>query len=205
MAVLQCLQFDSRKRSVCIIIFSLHLIFLITENFESSQALNSLVQRVPANKKSPCIRNRSQFSCKTMDKTIGYCLKTIGWPKKVVSYLRVPAVEGFSIWMLPKDDMEGILKVLSLRWRDIAEFEYVSVEGVLGTVDQLLINACIMEEVKEHHRKLAVAYYDYKKAYDKVHHGWMLRVYSWMGIPVNVISLLRELVKSGRPDQRYTK
>ena len=44
------------------------------------------------------------------------------------------------------------------------------VEGVLGTVDQLLIDACIMEEVKEHHMNIAVAYYGYKKAYDKVHH-----------------------------------
>ena len=44
------------------------------------------------------------------------------------------------------------------------------VEGVLGTVDQLLINVCIMEEVRSYHRTLAVAYYDYKKAYDKVHH-----------------------------------
>ena len=59
------------------------------------------------------------------------------------------------------------------------------VEGVMGTVDQLLVDAYIMEEVKEHHRNLAVAYYDYKKAFDKVHHDWMLRVYSWMGISVN--------------------
>ena len=43
----------------------------------------------------------------------------------------------------------------------------------------------------ENQRNLAVAYYDYEKAYDKVHHNWMLRVYSWMGIPVNVISLLK--------------
>ena len=69
------------------------------------------------------------------------------------------------------------------------------VGGVLGTVDQLLIDACIMEEVKEHHRNLAVECYDYKKAYDKVHHDWMLRVYSWKGIPVNVILLLRKLMK----------
>ena len=47
-------------------------------------------------------------------------------------------------------------------------------EGVLGTVDQLIIDRCIMEEVKIQHRNLAVAYYDYKKAYDKVHHDWML-------------------------------
>ena len=40
-AVLQCLQLDSRKHSVCIIIFSLHLSFLITCNFESSQAVKT--------------------------------------------------------------------------------------------------------------------------------------------------------------------
>ena len=51
-----------------------------------------------------------------------------------------------------------------------------AVEGVLGTVDQLIIDKCIMEEVKQYHRNLAVAFYDYKMAYDKVHHDWMLRV-----------------------------
>ena len=44
------------------------------------------------------------------------------------------------------------------------------VEEVLGTLDQLLIDNCIMEEVKTYHRNLAVAYYDYRKAYDSVHH-----------------------------------
>ena len=43
-------------------------------------------------------------------------------------------------------------------------------EGVLGMVDQLLIDRCIVEEVKQYHPNLAVAFYDYKKAYDKVHH-----------------------------------
>ena len=52
-----------------------------------------------------------------------------------------------------------------------------AVERVLGTVDQLIIDRCIMEEVKKYHRNLAVAFYNYKKAYDKVHHDWMLRVY----------------------------
>ena len=67
-------------------------------------------------------------------------------------------------------------------------------EGVLGTVDQLIIDRCIMEEVKIQHRNLAVAYYDYKKAYDKVHHDWMLRVYQWIGIPIKVIELLQKLM-----------
>ena len=40
-------------------------------------------------------------------------------------------------------------------------------EGVLGTVDQLIIDICIMEEVNTQHRSLAVAFYDYKRAYVK--------------------------------------
>ena len=70
-----------------------------------------------------------------------------------------------------------------------------AVEGVLGTVDQLIIDRCIMEEVKQYHRNLAAAFYDYKKAYDKVHHDWMVRVYEWIGIPRNVINLITELMK----------
>ena len=44
-----------------------------------------------------------------------------------------------------------------------------ALEGVLGTVDQLVIDRCVMEEVKQYQRNLAVAFYDYKKAYDRVH------------------------------------
>ena len=51
-----------------------------------------------------------------------------------------------------------------------------STEGVLETVVKLLLDRCIMDEVREHHRNLAVAYYDYQKAYDRVHHNWMLKV-----------------------------
>ena len=50
-------------------------------------------------------------------------------------------------------------------------------ERVLGTVDQVLIDNCIMPEVRNHKRNLAIAYYDYQKAYDKVHHDWMTIVY----------------------------
>ena len=69
------------------------------------------------------------------------------------------------------------------------------VEDVLGTVDQLIIDNCIMEEVRRHRRNLAVAYYDYKKAYDSVHHDWMLRVFDWIGIPNDIRLVLQELMK----------
>ena len=70
-----------------------------------------------------------------------------------------------------------------------------AVEGILSTVDQLIIDRCIMEEVKQHHCNLPVAFYDYKKACDKVHHDWMIRVYEWIGIPRSVTKLIKELMR----------
>ena len=70
-----------------------------------------------------------------------------------------------------------------------------AVEGVLGAMDQLITDRCIMEEVKQYHRNLAVAFDDYKKAYDKVHHDWMFRVYHWTGIPKEVITLISQLME----------
>ena len=70
--------------------------------------------------------------------------------------------------------------------------------GVLGTVDQLLIDNCIMDEVRNNKRNLAVAYYDYQKAYDKVHHDWMTTVYRWMGFPDRVIQVVEHLMKGWR-------
>ena len=67
-------------------------------------------------------------------------------------------------------------------------------EGFLGTAGQLIIDRFIVGEVKTQHRDLGVAFYDYKNAYDKVYHDWILRVYSWMGFPANVISLQRQLM-----------
>ena len=69
------------------------------------------------------------------------------------------------------------------------------VKGVLGSVDQLLIDNCIMDEVRKQQRNLSVAYYDYRKAYDNVHHDWMLCVYNWIRIQKDVISVLNELMK----------
>ena len=44
-------------------------------------------------------------------------------------------------------------------------------EKVLGTVDQPLIDSANMGEVRDHHRSLAVAYYEYQKAYSMIYHG----------------------------------
>ena len=70
-----------------------------------------------------------------------------------------------------------------------------AVVGVLGTVDQLNIDKSIMKEVKTYYQNLAVAFYDCKKAYDKVHHDWMLRVYKRTGKPDNIITLLSSIMR----------
>ena len=49
--------------------------------------------------------------------------------------------------------------------------------------------------MKIYHQNLTVAFYDYKKACDKDHHEWMLRVYKWIGIPGNVMTLLISLLR----------
>ena len=67
-------------------------------------------------------------------------------------------------------------------------------EKVLGTVDQLLIDNCIMDEVRTYHRDLAVAYYDYQKAYDMVHHDWILRVLEWMKVPDKIRKVIRNIM-----------
>ena len=51
-----------------------------------------------------------------------------------------------------------------------------------------------MDEVRGKNRNLAVAFYDYQKAYDMVRHDWMVKVYRWMGIPVKVVKVLKVLM-----------
>ena len=67
--------------------------------------------------------------------------------------------------------------------------------GVLGTVDQLIIDRTIMDEVKGQQRNLAVAFYDYQKAYDMVRHDCIIRVYQWTGVPEKLIEIVKELMK----------
>ena len=77
--------------------------------------------------------------------------------------------------------------------------------GVLGTVDQLLIDAAIMDEVRNQQRNLAVAFYDYQKAYDMVRHDWMTRVYRWMGIQEKVVKVLIKLMKGWKTRLEVTQ
>ena len=58
-----------------------------------------------------------------------------------------------------------------------------------------MINNCILDKVREHKRNLTVAYYDDQKASDKVHHDWMIKVYTWMGYPERVLKIIAVMGK----------
>ena len=77
--------------------------------------------------------------------------------------------------------------------------------GVLGTVDQLVIDNAIMDEVREKQRNLAVEFYDYLKAYDMVRHDWMLRVYRWMEVPEKVVNVISKLMSGWKTRLEVTE
>ena len=52
-----------------------------------------------------------------------------------------------------------------------------------------------MDEARGKRRNLAIAFYDYRKAYDMVSNDWMLRVYRWVGVPEKVVNLLSQLME----------
>ena len=66
--------------------------------------------------------------------------------------------------------------------------------GVLGTVDQLIIDNGIIDEMRNQQRDLVVAFYDYLKAYDMVRHDWMTRVYQCMGLPEKLVNFIIKLI-----------
>ena len=65
-----------------------------------------------------------------------------------------------------------------------------------GTKDQLLIDKAVLCEARRKNRCLAMAWVDYKKAYDMVPHTWVLEVMEMMGVAQNV----RELVGTSMAD-----
>ena len=49
-------------------------------------------------------------------------------------------------------------------------------KGSMGTADLLYIDRMIMKEVKARKRGIAVAWIDYRKAYDMVPHSWIVEL-----------------------------
>jgi len=68
-------------------------------------------------------------------------------------------------------------------------------KGSRGTKDQLLIDKMILKNCKTRLTSLAVAWIDYRKAYDMVPHSWIEKCLDMFGIAVNVKSFISESMK----------
>ena len=69
-------------------------------------------------------------------------------------------------------------------------------KGARGTKDQLMIDKVVLKEVKRFQKNVAIAYIDYKKAYDMVPHSWILEMMDVTGIAKNVGSFIRNSMGS---------
>ena len=59
-----------------------------------------------------------------------------------------------------------------------------------GTKDQLLIDQMVLRDCKRRHTNLAMAWVDYRKAYDMVPHSWIVECMEIFGIAENVKAFL---------------
>ena len=69
-----------------------------------------------------------------------------------------------------------------------------------GTHDQLFIDKMLMKEVKQRKKNVAMAWVDYKKAYDMVPHSWLEECLEIFGIADNVKKLLSNSMKTWRTE-----
>ena len=63
-------------------------------------------------------------------------------------------------------------------------------KGSRGTNDLLYIDRAVIKEVKSRNKNLAMAWIDYKKAYDMVPHLWIIECLDLFEVAENVKSLL---------------
>ena len=63
-------------------------------------------------------------------------------------------------------------------------------KGSRGTNNLLYIDRAVIKEVKSRNKNLAMAWIDYKKAYDMVPHSWIIECLDLFGVAENIKSLL---------------
>ena len=63
-------------------------------------------------------------------------------------------------------------------------------KGSRRTKDLLDIDRTVIKEVKSRNKNLAMAWIDYKKAYDMVPHSWIIEFFDLFGVAENIKSLL---------------
>ena len=75
-------------------------------------------------------------------------------------------------------------------------------KGSRGTKDQLLIDKAILKDFRKRHTNLAMAWIDYRKAYDMVRHGWIVECLEMFAIAENVKKFLIDSMKTWKTKLR---
>ena len=70
--------------------------------------------------------------------------------------------------------------------------------GSNGTNNLLYIDTAVIKEVKSRNKNLAIAWIDYKKAYDMVPHSWIIECLDLFGVAENIKNLLANSMESGK-------
>ena len=68
-------------------------------------------------------------------------------------------------------------------------------KGSRGTNDLLCIDRAVIKEVKSRNKNLAMAWIDYKKAYNMVPHSWIIECLGLFGVAENIKSSLVNSMK----------
>ena len=63
----------------------------------------------------------------------------------------------------------------------------------MGTKDQLVIDKAVLKDCRKRRKNLAMAWIDYKKAYDFIRHRWILECLTMLGIAENVRKRLENM------------
>ena len=70
-------------------------------------------------------------------------------------------------------------------------------QGQLGCVDHLLLNSRLQHQVKSKNRSLAIAWLNYKKAYDSVPHNWIVQCLKLFHFILLLLNVLRSFFLCG--------
>ena len=68
--------------------------------------------------------------------------------------------------------------------------------GVWGTLEQLLINKNIMQDVRRMRRNLTTIWLDYRKVFDSIPHSWLIKSLKLAKVPENIINAIENLTQS---------
>ena len=72
-----------------------------------------------------------------------------------------------------------------------------------GTKDHLMLDKVILKDCKGRHTNMAIAWIDYKKAYDMVPHSWILESMRVTGMAANVVCLIENSMRSWNTQLEY--